>query len=103
MYNFKTKKVMTLYNKISEDFSENFIGYSALAIIASTCLGSIAVMAVLLHGHHAAQMFMVFLVVAACSAHNASIITVQKPAIVLKLLIVSLMTSLLIIIGNYIF
>ncbi|WP_271765717.1 hypothetical protein [Aquimarina algiphila] len=91
---------MTLYAKINADFSENFIGYSALAIIASTCVGSIAIMATLLNGNAPIQMFLVFLSVVVCSAHNAAILTVQKPKLVLDLLITSLIINSAIIIGN---
>lgn len=91
---------MTLYAKINSDFSENYLGYSALAIIASTCLGSIAIMTTLINGNSALQMFIVFLSVAVCSAHNAAILMVQKPKLVLDLLIASLIMNTLIIIGN---
>ncbi|MAQ76361.1 MAG: hypothetical protein CL613_08525 [Aquimarina sp.] len=94
---------MTLYTKLSTDFIENYIGYSALAIIVSTCLGSIAIMTTLMGGHNLSQMFMVFLSVVVCSAHNAAILTVQKPKLVFDLLITSLTVNLLIIIGNGIF
>ncbi|WP_299215306.1 hypothetical protein [uncultured Aquimarina sp.] len=94
---------MTLYAKINADFSENYIGYSALAIIASTCLGSIAIMTTLFDGNGFLQMFLVFLTVAVCNAHNAAILTVQKPKLVLDLLIVSLAVNSLIIIGNGLF
>ncbi|MDY8134942.1 hypothetical protein [Aquimarina sp. 2201CG5-10] len=91
---------MTLYAKMNADFSKNYIGYSALAIIASTCLGSVAIMATLLNGNGASQMFLVFLSVVVCSAHNAAILTVQKPKLVLDLLIASIITNAFIIIGN---
>ncbi|MFD2564383.1 hypothetical protein [Aquimarina rubra] len=94
---------MTLYAKMNADFSENYIGYSALAIIASTCLGSIAIMTTLFDGNGFLQMFLVFLTVAVCNAHNAAILTVQKPKLVLDLLILSLAVNSLIIIGNGLF
>ncbi|MGY3793843.1 hypothetical protein [Aquimarina sp. 433] len=94
---------MTLYAKINTDFSENYIGYSALAIIASTCLGSVAIMSTLMGGHGAIEMFTVFLSVAICSAHNAAILTVQKPKLVLDLLITSLAINSLIILINTLF
>ena len=86
----------TLYAKISTDWNEHFVAYSALAIIVSTCVGSIAVMLTLMNGNGLAQMFQIFLVVAACNAHNASILTVQKPKVVLNLLITSLVVSVLV-------
>ncbi|MDP5077817.1 MAG: hypothetical protein NWQ19_06970, partial [Nonlabens sp.] len=84
----------TMYAKINQDWNQNFIGYSALAIILSTCVGSIAVMTTMMQGHNLVQMIQVFFVVAACSVHNASILTVQKPSLVLKLLVASLAISI---------
>lgn len=94
---------MTLYAKMNADFTENYAGYSALAIIVSTCLGSIAIMTTLMHGNAPLQMFMVFISVFVCSAHNAAILTVQKPKLVFDLLITSLVTNTIIIIGNGLF
>ncbi len=93
----------TLYAKINQDWNEHFIGYSALAIILSTCVGSMAVYLTMLNGNGFVQMTQVFLVVAACSAHNASILTVQKPNLVLKLPIVSLVVSLLTMVTSFLF
>lgn len=91
-----------MYLKISNDWNTNFIGYSAIAIIVSTCLGSFGVMTTMMQGSGPVQMFMVFLVVAACSVHNASILTLQKPNTVLNLLITSVAISVLTIIINLI-
>ncbi len=93
----------TMYAKINQDWNQNFIGYSALAIILSTCVGSIAVMITMMQGHNLVQMIQVFFVVAACSVHNASILTVQKPSLVLKLLVASLAISIAIIVGSFIY
>ena len=94
---------MTTYAKLQTEFDKNSLGYYPLAIIASTCVGSIAVMATLAHGNGFMQMAMVFLVVAVCSAHNAAILTVQKPKLVFDLLILSLVVNTLLIVGNSIF
>jgi hypothetical protein len=90
----------TLYAKINTDWNENFIGYSALAIILSTCLGSMAVLLTMMKGNGVLQMTEIFIVVSACSAHNASILTVQKPSLVLKLLILSLTISIMVMFLN---
>lgn len=93
----------TMYAKINQDWNQNFIGYSALAIILSTCIGSIAVMTTMMQGHNLVQMIQVFFVVAACSVHNASILTVQKPSLVLKLLVASLAISIVTIVSSFLF
>ena len=87
---------MTAFAKLQHDYTNNIIGYSAIGIIASTCVGSLAVMATLMHGNGFIQMFFVFLTVAICSAHNAAILTLQKPSLIFKLLIASLLINFLI-------
>ena len=94
---------MTTYSKVSEEFSKNSLGYSSLGILLSTCLGSIAIMTILMHGHGLTQMFMVFLSVVICSIHNGSIITVQKPSLIFNLLAISTIINVLLIIGNLLF
>lgn len=94
---------MTLYNRLNADFTENFIGNTALAMIVSTCLGSIAVMFTLMNGHGLTQMAMVFTTVVVCSLHNASILTLQKPRMVFNLLILSVVVNALLIFMNLLF
>ncbi len=91
---------MTLYAKMNADFSENVIGYSAIGIIASTCIGSIAVMTSLMHGNGFFQMLMVITTVIVCNIHNAAILTIQKPKLILDLLLLSVVVNSLIIITN---
>lgn len=71
-----------------------------MAIIVSTCLGSFGIMAAMIYGAGILQYISVFLVVAACSIHNASILTVQKPPVVLNLLITSVIVSTLVMIAH---
>ena len=91
---------MIINTKLNEEFSHIFLGYSALAKIFSTCLGGIAIMTTLMHGHEAIQMFLVFISVAICSAYNASILNVQKPNVVFHLFTISVLTNTLLIIAN---
>lgn len=91
----------TLAN-LEKDFSNNVMGYSALGIILSTCLGSIAVMQTLTYGYGMFQMAIVLFTVMICSAHNAAILTVQKPSMIFKLLVASTISSVLIIIASLI-
>ena len=92
---------MITYDQINEDFKENFLGLSSLAIIASTCLGSIAVMMSLSSGNGFLPMFLVFLSVAVCCAHLVAFLSVQKPKIILNLLILSLAVNTLLILLNF--
>lgn len=88
--------MITLAN-FEKNFSENAMGYSALGIIVSTCLGSVAIMQTLTFGHELFQMFIVMISVVICSAHNAAILTVQKPAIIFRLLVTSIAINSLVI------
>ena len=91
---------MTTLSKFQNDFTNNIIGYSAIGIILSTCLGSVAIMTTLMHGHTLLQIFFVMITVVFCSMHNASILTVQKPQLIFKLLIASTVVNTLIIAGG---
>jgi hypothetical protein len=94
---------MTTYDQIVEDYKENFYGISSIAIIASTCLGSIAAMMSLFSGNGFLPMFLVFLSVVVCCAHLVAFLSVQKPRMILNLLILSLVVNTLLIILNSIF
>ena len=91
---------MRLYNTLYRDFEELFVGYSALAIILSSCLGSAAAMVVLMNGHSFIQMFQLFLVVMVCMAYNAAVLSQMKPKFVFNALILSLLTSSLLLAIN---
>jgi len=93
----------TLYSRLNEQVKKDFMGFTALAIILSTCLGSIAIMFTLMNGNGLVQMAQVFFVVVVCSAHNASILTVQKPKVVFNLLILSVVVNSLLIMSNSLF
>jgi hypothetical protein len=94
---------MTTYSQLSQEFSKNHMGYSTLGIILSTCLGSIAILGTLMHGNGLVPMVFVFITVMLCSAHNTSILTVQKPSLIFNLLVTSTVVNTLIIIGNLMF
>ncbi len=94
---------MTLYAKLNQDFSKNYMANSVLGIILSTCIGSIAVMTSLMNGNGILEMILVFVSVATCSIHNASILTLQKAELVFKLLMISIFVNALIILGNGLF
>ena len=92
-----------LYAKLSQDWRENFMLYASVAIIVSTCLGGIAVYAIFQHGYGIWQMAQVFVAVVLCTSVLASILTVQKPKVVLNTLIGSLGVCFLLIALNLLF
>lgn len=93
---------MKLYKVLFKDFEELFMGYSALAIILSSCVGSIAAMTILINGHDTIQMFQLFFVVVVCMWYNTSVLAQMKPKFVWNSLVVSLMASTILIIINVI-
>jgi hypothetical protein len=93
---------MTLLANLEKDFTSNVMGYSAMGIILSTCLGSIAIMQTLSFGNGFFQMLIVLLCVMICSAHNAAILTVQNPKLIFKLLGASVLLNGIIIITSII-
>ena len=84
---------MATLTNIKNDFIQNVSGYSALGIILSTCLGSIAVL-LALSNFNGFSMVVVMTTVLICSFHNAAILTVQKPIVILRLLIASTLINL---------
>ena len=91
---------MRLYNTLYKDFEELYVGYSALAIILSSCLGSAAAMVILMNGHDMTQMLQLFLVVIVCMGYNSSVLAQMKPKFVFNFLIASLAVSSILLIIN---
>lgn len=90
---------MTTLSHLKSDFVRNINGYSSLGIVLSTCLGGIAILYILSIGNGLLPMALVLLTVAVCSAHNAAILTVQKPVVIYRLLVLSTIVNLLLILG----
>lgn len=84
---------MKLYNTLYKDFESLYVGYSAVAIILSSCLGAAAAMVILMNGHDFLQMFQLFLVVAVCMIYMSSVLAQMKPKFVFNTLILSLAMS----------
>lgn len=91
---------MRLYNTLYKDFEELYVGYSALAIILSTCLGAAAAMVILMNGHDLIQMFQLFLVVAVCMIYMVTVLAQLKPKFVFNTLILSLLLSSILLVIN---
>lgn len=91
---------MKIYRILYADFEKLFLGYSALAIILSTCLGAAAAMAVLMNGHDMVQMFQLFLAVAVCMIYMASVLAQLRPKFVFNALILSLVVNTVLIFIN---
>ncbi len=93
---------MQIYKDLYEDFEKLYVGYSALAIILSTCLGAAAAMVILMNGHDLVQMLQLLMVVAVCMWYMASVLAQMKPKFVFNSLIASLSVSSILLIINVI-
>lgn len=91
---------MKIYNALYKDFEELYVGYSALAVILSSCIGSAAALVILMNGHDVFQMVQLFLVVMVCMGYNATVLAQLKPKIVFNSLIISILLSTVLIIYN---
>jgi hypothetical protein len=93
----------TMYLKLEKDWQDHFMLYASTAIIVCTCLGGITVMSIFKNGSGLFEMFEVFTVVVLCTTVLASILTVQKPKLVLKAAIASVTICSLLATFNFIF
>jgi hypothetical protein len=93
----------SLYVRLEKDWKDHFMLHTAAAIIVCTCLGGIAVLSVFQNGSGIFQMIEIFAVVVCCNLVLASILTVQKPALVLKAVITSIVVCTIIAGFNFIF
>lgn len=91
---------MRLYKTLYEDFEQLYVGYSAVAIILSSCLGSAAAMVILMNGHDVVQMFQLFLVVMVCMGYNSTVLAQLKPKFVFNALLLSLAVSTILLLVN---
>ena len=91
---------MRLYNTLYKDFEELFVGYSAVAIILTTCVGAASAMVILMNGHDFLQMFQLFLVVAVCMTYLVTVLAQLKAKFVFNTLILSLLVSSILLLIN---
>jgi hypothetical protein len=92
---------MSIYNKYFGVFERGFIGYSTLGVLAQSCMGGIAAMAILQNGTSIGNMFQLFLIVISCMAFNGSVLAQQKPKVVFNILIWSVLLSIVVAAVNF--
>ncbi len=91
---------MKIYQEYLEEYKEGIIGYTPLAIIGQSCLGSVAAMFILMNGNSALQMFQLFVITILCMFYNGAMLSQQKPKLSFNLLIISVLFSVLFTIIN---
>tara|TARA_R110000868_G_scaffold390861_1_gene660691 strand:+ start:8292 stop:8576 length:285 start_codon:yes stop_codon:yes gene_type:complete len=83
---------MRIYNNFLEEFKNNQLGYSAIAIIGQSCLGSVAAMMIL---KSEVSKFVLlselFLVTIICMLFNAAVLAQLSTKVTFNLLILSVL------------
>ncbi len=92
---------MNTYQKTLNLFEKGFIGNCTLGVLVQSCMGSIAVMSILMHGTNLAQMLQLFIIVSSCMAFNGAVLSQQKPKIVFNILLFSIGFSILFSVLNF--
>ncbi|MBF6609313.1 MAG: hypothetical protein ITG00_11360 [Flavobacterium sp.] len=94
---------METYSRFFRSFEESFFATTTISILAHSCLGGAAAMAVLMNGTGMIQMVQLFLVVAVCMLFNGSVLSQQKPKVVFNLLIVGTIVNTLLATYNFVY
>ncbi|WP_148261518.1 hypothetical protein [Flagellimonas ruestringensis] len=99
----KTNGSKNIYGLMFDEFKKRQLGYSTIAIIAQSCLGSAAAMALLMgEMDMVLKMILLFFVTIFCMAFNGAVLAQLKPVVTFNLLILSVVFSTLIIIAHII-
>lgn len=91
---------MRVYQSYLREYERKIMSYSPLAIIGQSCLGSVAAMYILINGNSAFNMVQLFLVTIMCMFYNGAILSQQKPKVSFNLLLLSVLVSSIVIVGN---
>ncbi|TPN87212.1 hypothetical protein [Aquimarina algicola] len=91
---------MKIYQRSLEEYKKGIIGYSPIAIIGQSCLGSAAAMYILANGNSILQMIQLFIVTILCMFYNGAILSQQKPKLSFDLLIASIVVSIIVVAIN---
>ena len=97
----KTNGIKNIYGQTFNEFKKRQLGYSTIAIIGQSCLGSAAAMLLLMGDMEMAlKMTILFFVTIFCMAFNGAVLAQLKPLITFNLLILSIVFSTLVIIAH---
>lgn len=89
--------VKGLYNRLLIEFKKDQLGYSTIAIIGQSCLGSAAAMVLLMGSMDmAVKMILLLFVTIFCMAFNGAVLAQLKPLTTFNLLILSLVFNTLV-------
>lgn len=87
-----------IYDRAFTEFKKNQLGYSTIAIIGQSCIGSAAAMILLIGAMDMAlKMVLLFFVTIFCMAFNGAVLAQLKPLATFNLLILSIVFNTLVI------
>ncbi|MBW2962063.1 hypothetical protein [Mesonia aestuariivivens] len=86
---------MSVYQKCYGEFKEMYYGSASIGIIASSCLGAIAAMLILMTDHGVWQMLQLFLVVMISMGYNTAVLSCLPSKQVFNALVGSVSVNLL--------
>lgn len=87
-----------IYDRTFTEFKKNQLGYSTIAIIGQSCIGSAAAMVLLMGSMDMVlKMILLFLVIICCMAFNGAVLAQLKPLTTFNLLVLSIVFNTLII------
>lgn len=93
--------LLTWYTNVLTEFMKDQTGYASIAIIGQSCLGSAAVMLLLMHEiPMMVKMTFIFLITIFCLAFNAAVLVHLKSKLMFNILIISVLMSSSVIIAN---
>jgi len=94
---------MKIYYRLLREFKREQTGYSTIAIIGQSCIGSVAAMMLLMnHIPTAVKFTFLFLITIFCMAYNAAVLAQLKTKTTFNILLLSVLFSILTIIANLI-
>lgn len=92
--------MIKLYKKAFKDFETGYLAYAPITMMVQTCLGSIAVM-YLLMDNSATTIIELGICVFTCMGYNATVLGQMKKSIAFNTLILSVIVNLIILIMNH--
>ena len=94
-------RLLKIYNNALGQFKKDQTGYSSIAIIPQSCLGSVAAMLLLMNDMELIlKMVLLFFVTILCLAYNGAVLAQLKTKTTFDLLLVSMAFSCIVIIAN---
>ncbi len=94
--------IAKIYKNLMNEYSSGIFGYATIGILGQSCIGSIAVMFLLMNNNLAdtPKMIELFLVTILCMGFNGAVLSQQTGKTQFNILAVSVLTSILVIIFN---